>query len=244
MNYRFFILVLLLVFFVPAKSQKRDTLKPVKKIQYAFNPGDIILSVNLGYPHVTPFILRTSIKAYSKFVNDQALTFTLTSHGVYNAKAEYALLDNLGLGIAASYWDMKFNIQNDYSSNGVNYTDNLDVTMSASAIGLRGNFHLTDEVESRVLDPYTGLTIGTTYYQKNFDLRSTNPERQIDQALPKKILNFHDGWSTYFSATFGIRIYPVKYMALNIEAGWDRGAFLFGGLAVKIPTPAIKSFQD
>jgi hypothetical protein len=246
MHRRISLIIAALIFSFSLWSQQKDSSLAKLKIKedYGFMAGDIIISPNIGYPHVTPAILKASFYAYNKLFPDGNLGFSLTSHGVYNIKAEYALLDNLGLGLAASYWDMSFKIQNNYSGNAVSYHDDVNVDMSANAFGVRGNYHLVDETESRWFDLYTGLTIGTTYYQKNIVFTSTNPGRQVDDAIPKKLLNFHDGWSTYFSATFGARYYPVRYLGLNAELGWDRGAFLFAGVVVKLKTRPIKSLQD
>jgi hypothetical protein len=235
--------IFILLFFVCATLSAQEN-EPSHEPDLAFMPGDIIVSANIGYPHVTPALMRTSIKAYERFISNQNLTFTVNSHGVYNGKAEYGMMDNLGLGFAASYWDMNVNIQNDYSKEGAAYADNVEVKLSALALGVRGNFHFTEEVESKYVDVYAGVTIGATYYQKDLVLNSTNPDRQLDEAIPKKILGFNNGWATYFSSTIGVRVFPVRFLGINAELGWDRGAFLFAGVALRLGTPPIKAFQD
>jgi hypothetical protein len=241
------LIVASLIFSCSLWSQQKDSslarLK-IKKEEYGFMAGDIIISPNIGYPHITPALLKASIYAYNKLFPDGNLDFSLSSHGVYNIKAEYGLLENLGLGFAASYWDMSFKIQNNYTKDAVDFHDDVNVDISAKAFGIRGNYHLVDETESRWFDLYSGFTIGTTYYQKNIVFTSTNPDRQINDAIPKKLLNFHNGWSTYFSATLGARVYPVRYLGLNAELGWDRGAFFFVGVALKLKTKPIASMQD
>jgi hypothetical protein len=247
MLHRIPLIITSLFFSFSLLSQQKDSSLARLKVQkedYGFTAGDIIISPNIGYPHVTPALLKASIYAYNKLFPDGKLGFSLTSHGVYNIKAEYGLLDNLGLGLAASYWDMAFKIQDNYTKDAGNYHDDVSINISAKAFGVRGNYHLVDETESRWFDLYTGLTIGTTYYQKSIVFTSTNPDRQIDDAISKRILNFHNEWSTYFSATFGARVYPVRYLGFNAELGWDRGAFFFVGVVAKLKTKPIASIQD
>lgn len=239
-----FLLFLIVHFSFLLNAQSKDSLIIPKKVEETgFMPGDIVLNVNIGYPHVTPSIIRASIKAYEKFVDNETLTFTVSNRGVYNLKTEYCLFENLGLGLVASYWDMKVNIQNDYMKSQA-FTDNLDINLSALALGVRGNYHLNEEIDSKLLDLYTGITIGTTKYSKDVVFTSTNPDRQIPEEIPKRIYEFKDGWATYFSSTVGARFYPVRFLGINAELGWDRGAFFFAGVALRIGTKPIKSLQD
>lgn len=244
MKSTFISFLIVFVFSLESFSQDNDSSLVKKRDDFGFMPGDIVLSPNLGWPHVTPALIRASIKAYERLSDSKQISATVTNRGVYNFKAEYSPVEHMGIGLVCSYYDMSVNIRNDYQKNNISYRDSMDIYMSATAFGIRGNYHINEEVESRFIDLYTGMSIGVTYYQKDLVFGSSNPERDVDEALPKRILNFNDGWLTYFAPTIGARIYPVRFIGLNVELGWDRGAYLFGGLAFRIGTKPIKSFND
>jgi len=218
----------------------KDTL--IKK-QKAFNAGDVVISPNYGYPQVNAAVIRTAIKVYYKYIPDQTMSFSLSNSGVFNAKAEYGIMQTLGLGFAVSYWDMDLKIQNNYNKNGVDQVDEINLKLTALGLGLRGNYHLVEDLETKMIDPYFGFTLGTTKYTKDLTFTSTNTERQIPEWVPERLYKLKDGWASYISSTFGVRIYPVKYVGLNFEAGWDKGALLFGGVVFNIPTKAVKAFE-
>ncbi len=221
----------------------------------SFLPGDIIFNVNYGGPQITPVLLKTALNIYIKNKTNDDFTFNIKNSGVFNAKAEYAMMENLGLGFAASYWNMSVAMQNNYIANdpvsGVaqSFVDNYLLTISATAIGIRGNYHFVEELKAKKLDPYFGFTIGTTKYVYGLSFNSSYPDKQTPETYnffktgyASRLLK--SGFSSYFSSTFGIRYFPVKYLGINLEAGWDRGAFLFGGLAFKLHTKPIKEFND
>src|SRR5438045_1977387 len=79
-----------------------------------FKAGDIIISGNYGAPQITPVILKTAINIYNKNTNNKDYTFSIRNSGVFNAKAEYAIMESLGLGFASSYWNMNVDMQNNY----------------------------------------------------------------------------------------------------------------------------------
>jgi hypothetical protein len=226
-----------------------------KIIAQPFQPGDIIINFNYGAPQITPVILKTAINLYNKNTSSKKYEFNVTNSGVFNAKAEYAMVDNFGLGFASSYWDMRVYLKDNYSGTnpitGLNesFTDKYDLSISALAFGIRGNYHFLDMLKIEKLDPYFGATIGATKYTYGLHFSSNYPDKQapetyklFDSGYASRLLK--SGWSSYISTTFGIRYFPIKYVGLNLEAGWDRGAFLFGGIAFKFHTKPIKSFQE
>lgn len=206
--------------------------------QDGFRENDLILSLNYGGPQITPLVLRTAINLYYKNRKNEQFTFGITNSGVFNGKLEYAPFENLGLGVAASYWNMGVSLQNNYTKNdpvtGQNqaYVDNYSMNISAFAIGIRGNYHFVDDWDIKGIDPYYGITIGVTKYSYDVSFNSTFPGKQ----LPLDTYKYNPGLPTYFSTTIGVRYYPIKFVGINLEAGWDRGAFLFGGVVFKINT--------
>ncbi len=242
--------------FIFCKAQNYHYIDSINSLEpYPFKPGDIIINVNYGWPQITPVILRAALNAYNKYVDNKDYVFTIKNSGVFNAKAEYAINDNLGLGFATSYWSMSAEMQNNYSGNDPNtgipstYADNYLLSVSALALGIRGNYHFTDLLKSPKLDPYYGFSIGTTKYTYGLEFTSTYPDKKSPEiydlfktGLASKFLK--SGWSSYVSTTFGIRWFPIKYVGINLEAGWDRGAFLFGGLAVKFNTKPVKALNN
>ncbi len=223
----------------------------------AFVPGDILINANYGGPQVTPAILKTALKVYYKSITNANSTyvFSVKNSGVLNAKLEYAIYDNLGLGFASSYWNMAVDMQNNYidnnPTNGISesYVDTYKLNISALAIGIRGNYHLLDETDTKWIDPYFGITLGITKYNYNLDFSSTYPDKKSVEAYDFFKSGYASrflkpNYSSYVSTTFGVRLYPIKYFGFNFEAGWDRGAFLFGGVVFKFHTKPIKTFQD
>lgn len=213
-----------------------------------FQQGDIILNANIGGPQITPLIIRSALKVYYK-VNknpNENFSFNISNSGVFNSKAEYAFTNDLGLGFAASYWNMGINVKNNYTdvdptdNQSKAFEDNYDFKVSALALGLRGNYHFGDEKKKSKVDPYIGLTIGLTRYTYDLGFSSTFPSKQ----LPINTYQFKSGWGTYFSSTFGVRYYPISFIGLNAEIGWDRGAFLFGGIAFKFHSKPPKFLRD
>jgi len=231
-------------------SQFADSLKP--KVHYAFMPGDIIINTNIGKPQIGPSLIQIGINAYEKISSDKSFDFSMSNRGVYNARLEYGVLDNLGLGLAISYWDIDVNVTHNYNELGTAYQDELNINISSMALGVRGNFHLVDEVESKFIDPFIGLTIGSTLKKKVFTYTTSNPERQEVQDfinnLPEQVTNrlklSSQGWVPHLATTFGLRIYPVKFIGINLEAGWDHGTFLYGGIVFKFSTKPIKAFVE
>ena len=211
--------------------------------QAAYALGDLMFNVNYGGPQVTPSLIRAGIKLYYATTWDSnAFSIQVNNSGVFNAKAEYAVHEDLGLGFAASYWTMGVNVDHNYGKNssGTPMYDHYRYTMSALAIGVRGNYHFLTDEERKVFDPYYGITIGLTKY--NYDIGFSSDDNTRN--LPIDSYTWRSGILTYFSTTIGLRTYITKNFALNFEAGYDRGAFLFAGLVFKIHTQAPKFLRD
>lgn len=209
----------------------------------AYQMGDIVLNVNYGAPQITPAVIRTGINLFykSRWGSD-AYSFKINNSGVLNGKFEYAIHEDLGLGLATSYWNMGVDLDYtfDKAADGTNLQDHYHFAMSALAIGARGNYHFNTDKEYKYIDPYYGVTAGLTRYTYEATFRSDDPTRTI----PKDTFKWRSGYLTYFSTTFGLRVYPVRFVAVNMEVGWDRGAFLFGGVVFKLHTKPPKFLLD
>jgi hypothetical protein len=213
-----------------------------------FKQGDIILNGNYGGPQVTPAVLRTALKVYyktNKNPNDN-FSFAISNSGVLNGKAEYGATDEAGLGFAVSYWDMAINVKNNYQdvdptdNTSKSFEDNYDFKVSALAMGLRGNYHFVEEGKMKKIDPYLGFTLGATQYKYDLAFTTNYPNK----TLPVNAYKFKSGWGSYISTTIGIRYYPVSFIGLNAEAGWDRGAFLFGGIVFRLHSKPPKFLRE
>lgn len=209
----------------------------------AYRMGDIALGINYGAPQITPAILRATLNAYYKSRwADEDFSFKISNTGVLNGKAEYAVHEDLSLGFVASYWNMGVDLDYTYDrdANGTPLQDHYRFGMSALAMGLRGNYHFFTEKEYEHIDPYYGAAVGLTKYDYNVKFSSDDDTH----TLPQETFKWRTGYLTYFATTFGLRIYPVNFLAINLEAGWDRGAFLFGGLVFKMHTKPPKFLLD
>lgn len=215
-----------------------------------FKQGDIIVNGNFGGPQITPAILRTALNVYYKANADknknEQFKVSISNSGVLNGKTEYGITEDVGIGLAASYWNMNIYIENNYkdqdpvTNSQKDYKDEYSVKTSALALGIRGNYHFADEVKSKLIDPYIGFTLGATRYTYDLGFTSTFP----DKKLPLNTYSFKSGWGSYVSTTAGIRFYPVSFIGLNAEIGFDRGAFLFGGIVFKIRSKPPKFLLD
>lgn len=220
---------------------------PMFVLSQAYKQGDLTCNLNYGGPQVTPSLIRVGLNLFYKTKwADNSYKFTISNTGVYNGKLEYAVHKNLGLGFAASYWYMGIDLKHSYNDAhpvtniATDFTDSYHFDVSAMAFGLRGNYHFFGNEKRKVFDPYCGITIGVTKYTYNVGFNSDYP----DKKLPVDTYQYKSGSSTYFSATIGMRIYPVRYFGFNMEVGFDRGAFLFGGVVFKIPTTAPRFLRD
>jgi hypothetical protein len=222
-------------------------LLPLLTKSQTFELGDVALNFNYGAPQITPLIMKTTLNIFykNKWLDD-TYNISVNGSGVLNAKAEYCIYENLGLGLAASYWNMDVNIahayraQDPYTLIDTDFTDRYIFGLSALALGVRGNYHMLGGEKRKVVDPYVGLTLGVTRYTYRIDFKSDFPGRSI----PSDVFQFRSGWGSYISSTVGIRVYPVKFIGLNFEAGFDRGAFLFAGIVFKIHTQAPEFLRD
>ncbi len=208
-----------------------------------FKTGDVVVGANYGIPNTAYFITKTAVKFFydnaDKNQTNDVVTFNVSGKGVYSARAEYALKENLGVGASLAYWSMRVGVEDHYFQNdpntGVysNYVDNFAFNFSALAIGARINYHFAnEEKKERKIDPYIGGAFGITMYSVGLSFDSNLPGK----IAPTNSFNFKSGVGTYFSGTFGLRYYPVKPIGLNFEAGWDKGALLMGGIVLKIST--------
>lgn len=211
--------------------------------QPAYRMGDITMNFNYGAPQITPAIIRGGINLYykSRWASED-FAFTIKNSGVLNAKLDYAVHEDLSLGFAGSYWNMAVNLDHQFgqASDGSPLKDYYKFNMSATAIGIRGNYHFSTEKEMEIWDPYYGITLGFTKYDFDVSFNSDDPTR----TLPVNTFKWRSGYLTYVSTTFGLRVYPVNFVALNFEAGWDRGAFLFAGIVFKIHTKPPKFLTE
>lgn len=205
----------------------------------SFKQGDIVVNGNIGGPKLTPALIRSAIKTYYK-INAREIDnfdFSTSSKGLYNGKLEYGIDENFGVGACISYWSMNITATNTYkeihpvTTVEEGFVDTYTFDLSAMAIGGRANYHFEMDKDAKI-DPYIGGALGVTRYSFEVGYNSTYPQRQ----LPVNTYSWKSGWGPYFSATVGFRYFPVKFIGINGEFGWDRGALFFGGIAFKIGT--------
>ncbi|MBX3165216.1 MAG: hypothetical protein KF900_12130 [Bacteroidetes bacterium] len=208
--------------------------------------GDIVLNANYGVPQISAAIVRPLVRAWAKSNYADEATVKLSNSGVWNGKLCYGVQENVDIGFAVSYWNMGIDVTRNYLDTDPRdnvrkgFTDTYRFDLSALALGVRGNYHFSPEKQK--LDPYCGVALGVTKYTYNFAFNSDYPDKFV---LPNEVWNWkRAGWLTYFSTTLGVRVYPVKYIGLNFELGWDRGAFLFGGVVFKLHSKPPKFLRD
>lgn len=210
-----------------------------------YQKGDVVLNANYGVPQISSALVRPLVRTWAKTMTGET-SLSLSNSGVWNGKLDFGVHKDFSFGLAVSYWDMGVSVNRNYvdidprDNVSKNFTDSYRFNLSALAVGARGNYHFN--TDNKKLDPYYGIALGVTKYSYGISFNSTYPDKLV---LPNNVWKWgRSGWSTYFATTFGMRYYPVKYVGLNFELGWDRGAFLFGGVVFKLHAKSPKPSSE
>lgn len=202
----------------------------------SFEKGEITINGNVGGPLIPVAAAKTGLKLYYTSTNDRKFEVDITNTPALNSRIEYGISEEVSLGLSVAYWKINALVKETYSLNVNNIAtaqlDEINLGVSALAIGVRGNYHFNTSNKESKIDPYIGGAIGFTNYDFSIGFTSSVEGK----SLPQETFKFKAGGGPYFATTFGLRYYPIKYIGLNTEIGWDRGALFFAGIIFKIPT--------
>ncbi len=174
--------------------------------------GNITFSFGAGYSLKYGFIVPNNS------------SYTLDSYEaspVYNGSLDFASIDKLSIGLAASYQMVSSETYgyyyNDVIDPGFGPYFNFEENLNILNVGVRIQYHFLPSVKE--VDLYTGGRIGMTFwdYSSNYDNAGldTGYERLLheDNNLPT------------FQLGFGLRYYATPWLGLNVEAMLGNGPY-------------------
>ena len=172
----------------------------------AFEEGNLVFSAGYGFPNLG--------KAFFNLYKEE-VGFEVNGIGPLHGKVEYAIADNIGVGLSINYvaYDVTWHDETD------NYIYSWDV--NGFSVLARFNFHFGD---SDKVDPYVG--VGAGYRLTKYEFFTDDPFWVED--------NFNTfSLPTGFEATLGLRYYIVPMVGIYGEIGLAK-SLIQGGIAVKI----------
>jgi hypothetical protein len=202
----------------------------------AFDDGAIVGSIGMGAPH----LFKSSVKLVTsgqKFNDLFQGKLVVKDFGGINPvlyKAEFGFKNYFGLGISGGIWTMRFSVEDHYNvlkAAKITGTDSMDTykfKITSKAIGIRPNFHIP--LKNDNVDIFFGLGLGMNKNKINIDFSSTD----INRVIPDLDYDLNLPGFIYISPTIGYRQYFNEYFALNFELGYDKGAIISGGFALRL----------
>ncbi len=206
-----------------------------KVFSQAFDKATVGISLNIGAPHLYKGIVKLATQSdkFKKAFNGKLEVSGFK--GVYPIalKGEYGINKYFGIGLSASRWDMSFQVKDNYNvlhAGQATGTDEIDIykfKLTSTSFGIRPNLHIP--LKSSKNDFYLGLGLGISSNNLNIDFSSTDinkvfPNAEYDLSLPGFI---------YFAPSIGYKHYFNNFSGTNIELGYEKGAIIQGGLALR-----------
>jgi hypothetical protein len=180
---------------------------------YAFQKGNLYLSIGAGVPNQNSLILKP-------IINEQ--DFSYQGRGPFHFKAEYALLKNLGIGISVNRvaFDARFKVKNPQLAQYFDYR--LRYASSSFLLRLNGQVTL-----GRTTSIYGGAGIG---------FKTGRPKLESEDPMMKDF-SFPFMFPVGLELTAGFRWMPIPYLGLYVETGMAK-SFIQTGLSFSVvPKP-------
>jgi hypothetical protein len=180
---------------------------------YAFQKGNLYLSIGAGVPNQNSLILKP-------IINEQ--DFSYQGRGPFHFKAEYALLKNLGIGISVNRvaFDARFKVNNPQLAQYFDYR--LRYASSSFLLRLNGQVPL-----GRTTSVYGGAGIG---------FKTGRPKLESEDPMMKDF-SFPFMFPVGLELTAGFRWMPIPYLGLYVETGMAK-SFIQTGLSFSVvPKP-------
>lgn len=193
-------LLLLLLAAVPLRAQDEN---------YSFNKGDWFVSAGFGFPNQNALLLKAV---------RQELDFDYKASGPFHFKAEYALLDNLGIGLSFNRvaFEASWRVNNPDLAKAFDYR--LNYASNSLIVRLNGHYPAAPG-----LDVYGGFGIGI----------KTGRPRLVSDDPAKKSWSFPFTFPIGAEATVGARIRVADPLYIYVESGLAK-SFVQGGLSLRI----------
>lgn len=201
----------------------------------AFDQGTVAISANIGVPHLYKRIVKLATQSdkFKSAFNGKLEVSNFKGQNPISFKGEWGVNKYFGIGLSGSSWTMSFQVKDNYNilhAGQVTGTDEVDIykfKLTSTSFGIRPNIHIP--FESSKHDFFIGLGLGITSNKLNIDFTSTDVEKVLpgtkyDLSLPGFI---------YFAPSIGYKYYFSDYVGLNFEFGYEKGAILQGGIALR-----------
>lgn len=202
--------------------------------------GDVALNVNIGTPHIFKALTKAVIKSqpFKDIFSGYVEIGNVTGMNPIIVKGEYTFNKWFALGLNYGTWKVGFDVTDHYNlqrqTAGQVLRDSVDVykvTISSTSFGIRPVFHLN--LKDRKNNFYFAFAFGITNNNLGLSFQSTDAGRTLGPVGTLLSQDLPIGGGMYFAPTIGYRHYFNSWLGLNIEAGYDKGALLLGGLAIR-----------
>lgn len=208
---------------------------PFKTFAQAFDKATVGVSVNIGAPHLYKGIVKLATESdrFKKVFNGKLEVSGFKGMYPVALKGEWGINKYFGIGLSASSWNMSFQVKDNYNvlhAGQATGTDEIDIykfKLTSTSYGIRPNLHIP--LKSSKNDFYLGMGLGITSNNLNIDFSSTDvnkvfPNAKYDLSLPGFI---------YIAPSIGYKHYFNNFIGTNIELGYEKGAIIQGGLALR-----------
>jgi hypothetical protein len=215
-------------------------LSGVQSQSHSLNPGDVILNVNIGTPHLFKFFAKAAVKseAFKKSFDGQIEVSKIRGWNPVAIKGEYGVSEIFAIGLNYSFWTLRFDVMDYYNLQNQNYgtylkdsVDTYKVNLTSTSFGIRPVLHLP--FESYKNDVYFGLGLGITKNKISIAFESTDAGRLASKVRKDIVLDLSLPGGVYFAPSVGYRHYMNPFFGLNFELGYEKGAILQAGLVFK-----------
>lgn len=182
----------------------------------AVEEGNVIVEGFYGWPNFTTFLLRT---AYNLSASDEDVS--ITGSGPFGARAEYIIMENVGIGIDAYYgasgiaWK-----SNQITPMGTDTVYDYSVDYKRFSLNVRAAYHLN---VSDNFDAYLSGSLGYRYRRSTID--TDDPfftPVEVGSLIPISV-----------RGAIGGRYYISGIVGIGMELALG-GPLISGGISVKI----------
>ncbi|MCE3259749.1 MAG: hypothetical protein K0S12_1390, partial [Bacteroidetes bacterium] len=121
-------------------------LSGVQSQSHSLNPGDVILNVNIGTPHLFKFFAKAAVKseAFKKSFDGQIEVSKIRGWNPVAIKGEYGVSEIFAIGLNYSFWTLRFDVMDYYNLQNQNYgtylkdsVDTYKVNLTSTSFGIR-----------------------------------------------------------------------------------------------------------
>lgn len=201
----------------------------------AFDQSTIAGSANIGAPHLYKGIVKlaTQSEKFKQAFSGKIVVGNIKGVWPMAFKAEWGINKYFGIGISSSRWDMSFDVTDYYNvlhAGQVTGTDEIDTykfKLTSTSFGIRPNLHIP--LQNSQHDIYVGMGIGYTNNKLLIDFSSTD----VNKVFPNAAYNLNLPGFIYLAPSLGYRYYFSEYLGTNIELGYEKGAIIQGGVAIR-----------